>query len=111
MADLVIKRHDTYPYLRGQAKDEEGLLDLSEADKVKVILKSGETVIEGTVEVLEGDPEEMNWQYKWKAGDTSISGTYSVELEITWDEGSSPPKVETVPNGGYATVEIKDDLS
>lgn len=115
MADLVVKQHDTFPYLRGLAKDQEGTIDLSKADKLKVILKaqSGPTVIEGVPEALdpEADPEKMNWQYKWGASDTAVAGSYNCELEITWDEDSTPPKVQTVPNGGYVTVEIKADLA
>lgn len=111
MADLTIKRNDTFPFLRGQAKDEEGLMELLKADKLKVILTNGKTVIEGTPEVIDPpDAEEMNWQYKWAAGDTAESGSYKVELEITWDEASTPPEVETVPNANYATVVIVDDL-
>lgn len=114
-ANLILKQHDTYPFLRGQAKDSEGLMELSEADKLKVILKaqSGGTVIEGVAEALNPleDSENMNWQYKWATGDTAVAGLYNLELEVTWDEGSSPPKVQTIPNGSYAVVEIKADLA
>lgn len=109
MADLTLKQNDTYPYLRGKALDEEGTMDLTEADSIKVILKSGATVIEGEVEVLESDPEGYTWQYKWAEGDTEVLGEYKAEIEITWDaEGK---KVQTIPNGTYATVEIVDDLA
>lgn len=111
MADKVLKQHDTYPYLRGRAEDADGVIELKEADSIKVILKSGATVIEGEVEVLEEDPEGMTWQYKWAAGDTAIKGEYKVELEITWDEASSPPQIDTIPNSGYATVLIEEDLA
>lgn len=117
MADLVVKQHDTFPALRGLAKDQEGAMDLSTADKIKVILKSQTgvppTVIEGEVVALDPDvdPEHMNWEYKWALGDTAEANTYNVELEITWDESSTPPDVQTVPNGSYATIEIKADLA
>lgn len=111
MADLVLKRNDTYPYLRGKAEDSNGLLELDKADSLKIILKDGATIIEGVAEVLEEDSEGMNWQYKWEAGDTALAGEYKVELEITWDGGASPPQIDTVPNNGYATVEIQEDLA
>jgi hypothetical protein len=111
MADLTIKRNDTFPYLRGQAKDEEGPMDLTTADAIKVILSNGTSVIEGEVEVLDPpDAEGMNWQYKWAAGDTAEAGTYKTELEITWDEGTTPPEVETIPNSSYDEIVILEDL-
>lgn len=109
MADLTLKQNDTYPYLRGKALDEEGTMDLTEASSIKVILKNGETVIEGEVEVLESDPEGYTWQYKWEAADTATLGEFKCEIEITWDaEGK---KIQTIPNSGYAIVEIVDDLA
>lgn len=118
MADLVIKQHDTYPYLRGLAKDQEGIMDLlaAEVKSLKVILKpatGGGEVVEGLAEALdpETDPEGMNWQYKWVTGDTAEANTYNVELEITRDKGADGDRIQTVPNGKYATVEIKADLA
>jgi hypothetical protein len=44
--------------------------------------------------------------YEWQTGDTDNTGTYDVEFEILWNDGT----IETVPNDGYLTVEITDDL-
>lgn len=112
MADLTIPQHDTWPPLRGAASDDDGLMDLTLADSLKVLLKSGATLISGTAVAiaLPGDPDGMNWSYTWHANDTAITGTYNVELEITWDSGASPPKVETVPNEDPLQVEIRADL-
>lgn len=44
--------------------------------------------------------------YEWQAGNTAAPGTYDVEFEILWSDGT----IETVPNTGYLTVEITDDL-
>lgn len=117
MADLVVKQHDTYPALRGLAKDQEGTMDLSGAESLKLILKAQTgvppTVIEGVPKAIDPDvdPEHMNWEYEWALNDTAEVGTYNVELEITWDGKTTPPHVQTVPNGSYATVEIKADLA
>lgn len=44
--------------------------------------------------------------YEWQAGDTATAGTYDVEFEIAWSDGT----VETVPNSGYLTIIVTDDL-
>jgi hypothetical protein len=117
VADLVVKQHDTFPALRGLAKDQEGPMDLLSADKLKVILKAQTgappTVVEGEAEALnpEDDEEGMNWEYPWAIGDTAEPGVFDIELEITWDEHATPPTVQTVPNGSYSTVEFKADLA
>lgn len=110
MADAVIKRHDTWPPLRGLAADEAGALDLASADSVKILMKSGSTLIEGTVDVIDPpDSEGFNWSYTWGEDDTGTVGDYAVELEIHWDDGATPPKIETVPNDGTLTLQIQAD--
>lgn len=119
-----IKRGDTWPPLRGKAEDDDGLIDMSAADYVKVIMKSGATTIQGTVtpasdvdpaytandpDFAVADSDGFNWKYTWGATDTAVVGTYSVELEITWDAASTPPQVETVPNGDNPELEIVQD--
>lgn len=44
--------------------------------------------------------------YEWQAGDTDEPGEYEVEFEIAWTDGT----IETVPNNGYASVIVTDDL-
>lgn len=111
MADLTIKQHDTWPPLRGKAEDEDGLLNLSDADIIKFIMVSGATVVEGEVEVIDPpDDDGFNWKYVWASGDTAVIGTYEAELEITWDNASSPKKIQSVPNDGTLSVEIEEDL-
>lgn len=44
--------------------------------------------------------------YQWDPGDTDEPGTYDVEFEILWNDGTT----ETVPNNGYLTITITDDL-
>src|SRR4051794_40749301 len=105
MADLTVKQHDTWPPLRGAASDANGLVDLSTADSIKLILKSGATVVGGAVEVIDPPDEDgMNWQYNWQTADVITAGTFSGELEVTWDEGTSPPEVQSFPNTGTISV-------
>lgn len=119
-----VKRGDTWPPLRGKAEDEDGLIDFSAADYVKVILKAGATTIQGTVtpasdpdpawitqdpDFATPDSDGFNWKYTWAATDTALVGNYSTELEVHWDDSATPPQVETVPNGDNPTLSIIQD--
>lgn len=107
MADVVIKQNDTWPPLRGAAADEDGLMDLSAADSLRFIMKSGQTLVDGSATAIEPPDEDgFNWSYTWGTADTSVVGTYQAELEITWDAGP-PVKIETVPNEGTLEIEIE----
>ena len=44
--------------------------------------------------------------YAWQAGDTDTPGAYDVEFEILWSDST----IETVPNNGYESVIVTDDL-
>lgn len=45
-------------------------------------------------------------EYHWGASDTAIAGEYMAEFEITFGSG----KKQTVPNGEYEKVEIRQQL-
>lgn len=112
MADITIAQNDTWPPLRGRAEDEDGPIDMTGADWLKFIMKSGALTVSGTATVI--DPEDAdgnNWQYVWGATDTATVGSYNVELEIHWDDLATPPQIETVPNEATRTLEIRDDLA
>lgn len=105
MADLTIKRHDTWPPLGATLSDENGPIDLTTASQVLVLLKSSSFLVDGTCTI---DTPKTNGHvtYAWVAGDTANSGTYEAEFQIDWGSG----RIETVPNDSYDTVTIMDDL-
>lgn len=106
----TVKQHDTWPPLRGKAEDEDGLVDLTVADSLKFLAKDGVALIEGAAEPIDPpDADGFNWSYTWQAGDTDVVGEYDVELEVTWDAGTTPPQVETIPNEGNETLTIEAD--
>lgn len=106
----VWKQHDTWPPLRGKAEDDDGLMDLTAADSLKFLAKSGTDLIEGAAEPIDPPDEDgFNWKYVWEETDLAKTGEYKVELEITWDALSSPPKVQTVPNSGTQTLTVEAD--
>ncbi len=111
MADATLKRHDTWPPLRGRAEDSVGnALALVGADFLLFLMKTGATLVSGTAVVINPpDADGMNWKYVWATGDTDIAGTYQAELEIHWDEGTTPKEIETVPNDRTLEVVILQD--
>jgi hypothetical protein len=105
MADQ--KKGDTWPPLRGVASDEDGLIDLTQADYTLFYMKFSSTLISGTaIPIDPPDEDGFNWEYTWQDGDTDIVGTYVVELEVHWDDSSDPPKVETVPKSNENPVVV-----
>src|SRR4051794_18539869 len=101
MADLTVKRGDTWPPVKGRAADDDGALDLASAASITFLMKKTALLVTGTVDVIDPpDAEGNNWSYTWTAGDTDVIGDYQVELEITWAVGHT----ETVPNSGYSTI-------
>ena len=106
MADFTIKQHDTWPALSATLSDQSGLINLTTATTVKLILKtaSGSATITGTCAIDDAVNGEVS--YAWVSPDTDTVNSYNGEFEITWSNG----KVTTVPNDTYFTVEIKADL-
>lgn len=109
MADLTVKRHDTWPPVKATLEEGEGVnrkpINLSGALKVTMWLKSTTgTVIEAVATVI--GATEGKIEYAWQAGDTATSGEYKVEFEIEW----SAAHIQTVPNASYNSILIVDDL-
>lgn len=103
---------DTYPPIRGMAKDENGPVDLTTADEVKFLAVGKTTVFEGDVVII-NPPEDVgdsasplgyNWHYVLAAGDTATPGDFTPWLKITWDAASTPPLIEWLPGGDKITI-------
>lgn len=102
----TVKKGDTWPPLRGLASDEDGPINMTTAGTVMFYAKSGATLISGTVVPLAApDVDGFNWSYTFGAADTSIIGTYTVELEIQWNA----TRWQTIPNDGSETLTIVQD--
>lgn len=126
--DAQITQFDTWPPLRGSARDELGLMDLAAAEKIEVLLRSGEVLRTGEVQVIDppipavdehgapildehGDQVQWNWQYVLAAGDTDVVGIYSTPLRITWDSTTTPPRVQMVPNDKPPTLQVRASVA
>lgn len=46
-------------------------------------------------------------QYDWVSADTDTAGTYYAEFEVTYADST----IETFPNDGYITIEIRKDIA
>jgi hypothetical protein len=109
---FVIKRHDTKPIYAAQLLDQAGTvneapINLTNATSVKFIMNNASTgtnITNANCAITAAATGQVT--YAWDSDDTATSGTYNVEFEIHWNDGT----IETVPNQGYNTVIITDDL-
>jgi hypothetical protein len=104
LASLTIKRYDTAPPLTASLAVNGQPLDLTNATSVKLIMKSAGALVTGTCTIV--DAVDGGIKYVWAGGDTAVSGTYQVEFQVTWNDGTK----QTLPNDSYDTVTVMDDL-
>lgn len=113
MANPKFTVGDTWPYLRGAATDENGMLDLSIAVSITAYLVSpghtitGPVVGYGSPYKNVGDPASLlgfNWDYKWAIADTSNPGTYTTWIKVVWDSGTTPPEVQFFQGDTFTIV-------
>lgn len=105
MADFTIKQNDTWPPLVAILSNQDGPIDLTTAAQVKMYLRGTTVTINGTCSITNAAAGEVT--YTWAVGDLAVNGNYDGEFEITWASG----KKETVPNDGYFSFTILDDLA
>lgn len=106
MANPEWKTGDTWPLLTGTCEDENGPVDLSTAASVRVVIKPPTGATFGSAATLIGGGTTGQWSYKWGASDLTQVGDYSVEVEVTWASGTTPPEVETFPNNASRNPKI-----
>ena len=103
---FVLKKGDTSPVLEATFKDYDGTAVSIAGATVKFLVKTrdGISVVNSAMTITDGSIGVA--EYEWQSGDTDTAGTYKVEFEVTFDNGS----VETFPNTGYEMLVIKEDL-
>ena len=108
MADITIKKDDTRPviqrYLIQNIDGATSPINLTTASQVKFIMKKDANLVTGIASIV--TPGSACVAYKWATGDTATANLYDAEWEITWADGG----YETVPNNGYWSIEVVDDL-
>jgi hypothetical protein len=104
----IMQSGDTYPPLKGLAADDDGAVDLTLANSMRVLLKSTTALIELSATVIDpievdvDDNEQFNWQAPWAVGESDIPGDYLIQLEVTWAAG----QIETFPNSHGASPHL-----
>lgn len=108
MADFSLKSGDTWPPVDATLSDANGAINLTTATSVKFVMAptgGGGPTVNSVCTITNAALGQV--RYVWVSPNTDTSGTYKVEFEILWSDG----KIGTVPNEGYLTVEILDDLN
>lgn len=103
---FVMKRGDTAPILVATFKDSAGDAVLISGASVKILVYTlgGTEVFSASMSV--SSEVAGTAEYEWQLTDTATPGTYLVEFEVTFADGS----VETFPNTGYEMLVVKGDL-
>ena len=108
MADFSIKQNDTWPALEATLRDKNGVINLTTATEVRLLLKgtrrNAPASVAGVCTIVDAAAGEVS--YEWIAADTAVADTYNGEFEIAWGDGS----IGTVPNDRYFSLVIKPDL-
>jgi hypothetical protein len=111
MADMTIKQGDRLPKLRAtlQQGTPPAAIDLTTAVAVKFQMRlvSNPATVKGPGACTIVTAASGIVEYAWGASDTDTAGTWEAEFEIEWSGGLK----ETVPNDGYFTVTIVDDIA
>lgn len=105
MSDIFyIKRGDTSPRLVYKLLPDVNLTGVTVVFNMR---KKGaaNTVNRGASSIV-GAAANGTVSYTWALADTAISGQFEAEFEVTYADMT----VETYPNSGFITVQIKDDL-
>ena len=110
--EFIIKRNDLQPYYRGVVKEynDSGVKivkDISGAT-IRCTMKSPQ----GTVRIdrqscVITDSTAGEFEYRWSSGDTTSTGKYFIEFEVTPGSGG---KFTVPPDNKGAVVHIKEDL-
>ena len=106
---FYIKQNDTTPALKATLKDGDGtVINLTDATVKFHMRKVGAStsVVDAAAAVVSPATSGIV-QYSWSGSDTTNTGLYSAEFEITYGDG----KIETFPNSSYIRVEIVDDIA
>ncbi len=104
---FYIKQNDTSPALSATLTDFGGNpINLTSASvQLHMEDQAGTIKIDSACTITNGVNGIV--QYDWVTGDTDTVGTYKVEFEVTYFDGT----IETFPNKGYETVVVVGELN
>jgi hypothetical protein len=103
---LTLKRGDTRPLVDITLTDGDAPVDLTAATSVQFHMALEPNTLKVDAPMTVVDAAAGHVRYAWAAADTDTAGSYSVEAEVAWNDGT----VQTFPPSGYLTVTITEDL-
>ena len=98
---FYIKQNDTKPSLAAQLLSDGSAVDLTGAT-VKFHMGSSVDAAATIVDAATG-----NVRYDWSAADTTTSGTFNAEFEVTFSDGT----IETFPNDEHLHIVITEEVA
>jgi len=108
MSQQTFKENDVGDTLTAQLKDEDGPIDLSGASEVRIIMRQadGQKTLDAQMSLTNATNGEV--EYQWSSGDPiETKGVYEAEFKIIDGLGET----ETVPNNGYVSIKIEEELN
>jgi hypothetical protein len=108
--DFYIKKGDLLPVIEAilMNDDNDAPLDLTNATSVKFNMwRPGESQYKVSAACTIINTVGGQVRYSWQGTDTSVSGDFDAEFEITWTD----TKKTTVPNHKFLYVRIRGDLA
>jgi hypothetical protein len=105
-----LKEGDTSPAIKFQLLGSDGSGVNITGAEVRFIMADGSTTVvdddtTGNVKITDAATGKV--RYDWQQGDTSDSGIYEAEWEVTYTDGT----VETFPNSENIIIRIAPDLA
>jgi hypothetical protein len=103
----TLKTKDTAPPLTATLEDVNGVIDLTNAEKIELWMrKEGEAgePLKLTAEVVNAKGGQI--KIKWAEMNTAGAGTFQIECKIYWKDGTK----ESVPNDSYEILVISASL-
>jgi hypothetical protein len=107
MKQKTFKEGDLGDTLTATLKDEKGVIDLTGVSSVDLVMqnRAGEKVLDAEVTIENTTGGEV--KYEWESGDPiETAGIYHAEFRINQQIGE-----DTVPNDGYVTIEIEEEIN
>lgn len=115
-------QRQTYPAIRGRVADEVGVLDLSAAEELTLILElqgGGGDIIglpatdldpddPGSQFIHNGQTVGANWEAAIGSGLTDDVATFRAKLEIVWQ--AEPRLVQYAPKDGFIEIEVTENV-
>lgn len=107
MQNRTFKQGDLGDELQATLRDKNGKIDLSQISSVDFVARDSKKNKVLDEQVTISDPANGVIQYQWRQGDfIEDAGVYQAEFRINDNAGNT----ETVPNDGYVTIEIEEEI-